>query len=302
MREQRLTDEQFQNAGQHLAHLVEEFEHLPYPAIQEKVFDLLHTIDALHREALTRLVTQVRVDGGHQMIDRAASDPVARTLLELYDLAHLTPREQADAALDSVRPYLRSHGGEVEVLDAVGGTVYLRLSGTCDTCPASALTLSRQIESALREGFPGFHDVRLHEDDHTPDPGKPNGFVPLAEIRRAPARRNLPLTDVGHIDALPEGSMMGVQAGDGRLLLAHVDGTVFAFHDQCPGSIAPLSLGTFKPPVIICPWHNDAFDVRTGRRVDGQSGADLTRVPVTVVDDIIRVAVPSGSVAAQSAR
>ncbi len=52
-------------------------------------------------------------------------------------------RPASSAALDSVRPYLGSHGGDVELLgvDEDAGAVHLRLLGSCDGCPSSAVTL-----------------------------------------------------------------------------------------------------------------------------------------------------------------
>lgn len=284
MPEQRLTDEQFQIAGQHLAELVEEFERLPYPAVQEMVFDLLQTIDALHREALTRLVIGVRASGGGEGIDRAAIDPVARTLLELYDLVEFDPRESAEAALDSVRGYLHSHGGEVEVVDVVNGVVHLRLRGACETCPASSITVNRMIESAIRAEM---HGIRaIHVDEGQSETGVA-GFVPLADIRRTGARSPADHVEAGRVENLPPGTMQGVQIGDERLLLANLGGDVVGYRDQCPGSVAPLSLGKLSAPIVVCPWHNDAFDLRTGARADGQMGSGLERVEIAVRDGVI---------------
>lgn len=60
---------------------------------------------------------------------------------------------------DMVRPGLQSDGGDIEVLDVVAGVVRVRLVGSCDGCPSSALTLQMGIERLLAEELPGF--VRL---------------------------------------------------------------------------------------------------------------------------------------------
>ncbi len=51
----RLTEEAFHAVGRHLDELVREFEVLPFPQVREQVFELLQTVDALHRVGLTRL-------------------------------------------------------------------------------------------------------------------------------------------------------------------------------------------------------------------------------------------------------
>ena len=60
------------------------------------------------------------------------------------------------AALDSVRPFLAGHGGDVELLDLddAVGAVHLRLLGSCDGCPSSAVTLQKAVERAILEAAP----------------------------------------------------------------------------------------------------------------------------------------------------
>ena len=66
------------------------------------------------------------------------------------------------AALDSVRPFLGSHGGDVELLDVDehAGAVHLRLLGSCDGCPSSAVTLQHAVERAIVDAAPEIVDHR----------------------------------------------------------------------------------------------------------------------------------------------
>jgi nitrite reductase/ring-hydroxylating ferredoxin subunit len=66
--------------------------------------------------------------------------------------------------------------------------------------------------------------------------------------------------------------------------------------------MAPLGLGVFTPPIIVCPWHNEAFDVRTGKRVDGGRQPALEVFPVTVRNGTIAVALPVAWAAGSLAR
>ena len=99
-------------------------------------------------------------------------DPAAAWLLDAYAVG-VDERTAAEAALDSVRPYIESHGGAVEVLGADAGVVRLRMSGACSGCTASSVTLREGIEEALRERFPGFAAVEVEQDDAAahPPPG-----------------------------------------------------------------------------------------------------------------------------------
>lgn len=281
-----LTEEEFQLAVQRLDDLVREFEALPYPQIRERVFALLQAVDAIHREGISRLVRLLRDRGHAGLIDAAAGDPAVRVLLMLYDLLPGDERSQAEAALDAVRPYINSHGGEVEVLEVIDGVVHLRLSGSCVGCAGSAITLKRGIETALREGFPGFKGIRLHE----PQPSME--VIPLEPVgERTPRQFRRPIfVAVARVEELSPGTLRAVGAGGVQVLIANLDGEFYAVRNQCPGNGAPLDAATFTPPVLVCPWHNEAYDIRTGKRVDGQQGRGLIVVPIAVVDGVLQVA------------
>jgi Fe-S cluster biogenesis protein NfuA len=61
-----------------------------------------------------------------------------------------------EKTLDTLRPYIASHRGQVEIVDfdEQDGTLLLRLGGTCHGCAASTVTLKQGIEVRLREAVP----------------------------------------------------------------------------------------------------------------------------------------------------
>jgi Fe-S cluster biogenesis protein NfuA len=64
--------------------------------------------------------------------------------------------ERIERTLDTLRPYIASHRGHVEVVDfdEQEGKLLLRLGGTCHGCAASTITLKQGIEVRLREMVP----------------------------------------------------------------------------------------------------------------------------------------------------
>jgi len=72
-----------------------------------------------------------------------------------------------ERALDQVRPYLMSDGGncEVESISDDGSVVNLRLLGACVSCPSSMMTLKMGIERQLREAIPSIREVHAHESE-----------------------------------------------------------------------------------------------------------------------------------------
>lgn len=144
---------------------VEEFEE---PA-RGTVLELLDGLDALHRMALARLPDALGADGVARL---ASAHPALSWLLDAYAVG-VDEQTAAERALEDVRPYIRSHGGEVEVLDAREGVVRVRMAGACAGCTASAITLKEGVERALRDGLPGFLGLEVEDDGATahPPPG-----------------------------------------------------------------------------------------------------------------------------------
>ena len=143
--------------------------------------ELLDWLDAYHREGLGRLVEMVRQWRGELFLEQAALDPVVGELLGTYGLGTDTDSAAAERviqlALDEVRPYIHSHGGEVEVLSADDGVVRLRMHGTCNGCTAADDTVTRRIEVALREHWIDFRRVEMDEPTEAPHPPPNPGEV-----------------------------------------------------------------------------------------------------------------------------
>ncbi len=316
--EQSMTEAEFQAVGQQLDALVQAFEALPFPEVREMAFDMLQAVDSMHREALWRLVAFFHAHGQGDLLDHAAQDPIIHTLLLLYDLVPSEERTQVEAALDLVRPYMQSHGGEIEVLHVEDGVVHVRLSGACHGCAGSTMTLKRGVETALRQGFPGFRGMEVHEPAAAAVPVAAPGIamgrldiIPLTPVGRepalAPGKASMPSGPAGSPPAyqprrpvfkavarladVPAGTMQAFDVDGTRVLVANVAGELYAVRNNCPGSMAPLDLGSFSPPIVVCPWHNDAFDIRTGKRSDGAQGEGLAVLPIAIAGDTIQLAV-----------
>lgn len=132
---------------------------------RDRAFELLDGIDSLHRMALTRIAEEL----DDATLERLHRDPAAAWLLEAYGIG-VDARAAAEAALESIRPYIHSHGGKVDVLEARAGIVRVRMSGACAGCTASSITLQRGIEEALRDGYAGFRTIEVEEEHADPHP------------------------------------------------------------------------------------------------------------------------------------
>ncbi len=80
-----------------------------------------------------------------------------------------------------VGAYVRSHGGDVALLEVHDGEVDVRLSGTCTHCPASDVTLTDRFETAVRARYPALRAVRARDDTA---PGGVRRLLSLTPLRR----------------------------------------------------------------------------------------------------------------------
>lgn len=170
--------------GEILAHAGERAERLlehPDPAVRDDAAEVLDWIDAYHREGLGRLVEMVRQWRGEIFLEQAALDPVVGELLATYslgvDVDAAAIERTVQAALDEVRPYVASHGGDLEVLSVEDGVVGLRMHGNCDGCTAAGDTIANRIEAALREHWIDFRRVEVTEATQPPHPPPAPGQV-----------------------------------------------------------------------------------------------------------------------------
>lgn len=69
--------------------------------------------------------------------------------------------QRIEQTLDTLRPYIASHRGNVEIVDydEGQGILLLRMGGTCHGCSAATVTLRQGIEARLRELVPEVHQV-----------------------------------------------------------------------------------------------------------------------------------------------
>lgn len=248
--------------------------------VRDETTRLLEGIDAVHRAGLTHLVDVVRGMGGDAFINRLVADPAIRMLLMSYDLLPVDRRLMAEEAMDGVRGHLHAHGVDVEILEVVGGVVYVRLHGLSAGGIAEEAVL-RDIEAALRESFVGFQELVARER------GGGGGIaIPIGSLRRAhrPVYR-----DAMDAAALADGSVRAVELDGTSVLVARVDAEYYAVANRCADSPLPLEFSALRDSELTCSWHGCRYDVRTGARLD-LAGNRLRVFPVRVEDGRVRIA------------
>ena len=285
---------EFDQAVAQLATLVETLEREG----DDRALMLLGLMDDIHRPAL-ELIAEGHTD-----------HPVALAVLSMYGLAPVDQYVEAEEALDEIRPYIEGHGGGLELVDVQDGVISVRMSGACNGCAASAMTLQRGIEGKLRERLDWFKEVvALEPEGGEAEPHEAPGALPLLHIEPLSSKVAKPnggatellqieklrrpvFVDVGAFDDLQEGKMKAVDVDGRSVLILKLEGEPYAFVNICPsaGARLPLDGARLTGAVIVCPWHNCAYDARSGKRVDDEPGPALAVVPIAVIDGTLQVA------------
>jgi Fe-S cluster biogenesis protein NfuA len=182
-------DSNFRDRAQQITALVDGVQQLPDPRARSQVQAIVKQLLDLHGTALELILDRLASIGpsGLELIDSLAQDELVGSLMLLYGLHPQDLESRVRQALDKVRPLLRSHAGNVELLGITDGTVRLRLLGSCHGCPSSAMTLKLAIEEAILNAAPDVTSLEVDgvAEPHAPEPAM---LVPL-ELLQMPGVR-----------------------------------------------------------------------------------------------------------------
>jgi len=75
----------------------------------------------------------------------------------------MTLKERVDSIIEKVRPALQADGGGIELVDILEdeGVVLVNLTGACNGCPMSTMTIKGYVEQTIRAEIPEINEVRL---------------------------------------------------------------------------------------------------------------------------------------------
>lgn len=143
-------DSEFRQRLDRVEGLVRALEECADPRARDAARELVRALLDLHAAGLTRLFDLTAADGSPGLTDRLVRDPLVSSLLFLYGLHPVPVETRVAEALKRLRPQLRAHGGDAELLSAGDDLVRIRLRGERVAGPE----LQALVESALMESAP----------------------------------------------------------------------------------------------------------------------------------------------------
>ena len=129
-----------QNQLKSIEALVHRIEKADDPTMAATARELVQLLMEFHGAGIERMLAVVHqtAPSGSIVIDALGRDDLVRSLLLLYGLHPDSLETRVTQALEKTRPYLKSHGGNVNIVTVDdSGVVTLRLEGNCHGCPSS---------------------------------------------------------------------------------------------------------------------------------------------------------------------
>ncbi|HXN97778.1 MAG TPA: NifU family protein [Candidatus Acidoferrales bacterium] len=269
------TSNEIQNQLKSIEALVHRIEKATDPALSATAKELVQLLMELHGAGLERMLEIVDQPGASApaIIEAFGRDDLVRSLLLLYGLHPDGLEARVLQALEKTRPYLKSHGGNVSLIDVSdSGAVTLRLEGNCHGCPSSSATLKLAVEEAIYEAAPDVTAIIVQGSIQEQSPAI--AFVPLSQLggnsRESKTERGeIGWEDVFGLDAIPSGTLRAEEVGGHDILFCRLEETLYAYNNTCPGCSQPLGAARLEGTVLACPICSQHYDVvRAGRGVD----------------------------------
>ena len=275
--------------------LIQEVTELPDPRARATVEELVQALLDMYGEGLARLLELTAQSGasGQALIETFTKDDLLSSLFLLHDLHPEDTETRVARALVEVRPYLKSHGGNVELVKVDNGIAYLRLEGSCHGCPSSTITLKLAIEEAIYKAAPDLVELQVEGVIDPPSPpGIPVTFVPPRSRKNATqvTEHNGAWTVVVGLNSLLEGTLKVILVEGQPLLFCQIVGTYYAYRDHCGSCNASLDDSRFEGTTLTCSSCGLHYDIhRAGRCLDKPS-LYLEPVPLLVENGKVKVA------------
>jgi Fe-S cluster biogenesis protein NfuA/nitrite reductase/ring-hydroxylating ferredoxin subunit len=268
--------------GARIQQVLEQIEALPTPSTRELSHEFMEATLAFYGQGLARILQVVSESGpsGQKVYQHLINDKVVRGLLLIHDLHPADLETRLREALDHVRPYLQSHGGNVELISLTGQTARLRLQGTCQSCASSSVTLELAIRHAIEEACP---DLASFEVDGVAREQAP------ATVAQPPQRAKPNWIVLENAQQLGDGAWLPVRVAGKRLVVCRLEGKLYAYRNNCPACNMPFDAGALEGGLLRCPLGH-RYDVRHAGRCAEMPTAHLDPFPLLLEEGVVRVA------------
>jgi Fe-S cluster biogenesis protein NfuA/nitrite reductase/ring-hydroxylating ferredoxin subunit len=284
-----LDDQGLQERVARIDKLLGEIESLEDPNARTKAAEVVGVLLELYGEGLARVMDVVAHGNERERVFEAlAEDELVSHLLLLHGLHPLDLETRVSMALEEVRPYLQSHGGNVELLGVEEGVARLRMQGSCSGCPSSTMTLKLAIEEAIQKTAPDLERIEAEGVAEEPRPAPTIVAGPTLRKKKRPedvgaSRRDAPTwTVVGGLPQLSGGGTLVKEVSGEPVLFLKLGEDFYAYRHFCPGCGESLERGSLKGAELTCSGCGRSYDARRAGRCVDDPQLHLEPIPLLV--------------------
>ncbi len=259
--------------------IIDAIEQLPDDNARRLMQECIQSVMGLHGHALKKILDLASESGsaGTNIHDALIHDPTVRGILLIHDIHPQSIETRLREALDKVLPYIHSHGGDVELVGIAHDVATIRLKGTCQGCPSSAVTLELAVKNAIAEACPDLAGLQVE--------GMP--AQSMQPDLHAPAH-HWTIID-GALD-LPDGAIKPYELSGHPFVICKYKGRHYAYQNICPSCDVRMDTGIVKDGLLLC-GQGHGFEIEFAGGSRDQAGLHLQPFPLLVENDQVKVAV-----------
>lgn len=266
--------------------LIEELNTSPDPKFRGMMQECVQEILGFYGTGLKKIldfISKGNSSASKDIYNNLIEDSFVSGLLLIHDLHPLDLNTRLHLALEKVKPYMDSHGGNVEIVSLENGIAKLKLSGHCKGCPSSASTLELGIKKEIEEHCPDLLGLEVE------------GVVaPAIHSENGEAKHSSPQgwTTVENMVQLKNGQMKTAEISDTSLIICRVHDKLYAYRNLCPACGVLLNNGKLEGTELSCNLGH-RFDVQLAGKCTDDADIHLDPFPLLEINNIVKVAVSS---------
>lgn len=278
----KLQNETFVEVAERIDKALKAVEKIENDEAKMHALGLKTAIEEFHKIALTSIVKKLKSDErGKELLFELVDDPAVLAVLQLHGIVKQSINTKILQTLDIVRPFMQSHGGDVEFVNYEDSVAYVRLQGACNGCSQSAVTLREGVEKALMESIPEIKSVQVLPNEPSP------ALIQIESLGDVKVKGWLKTLRVEEISV---GKMKCFETETAKVLIINIDNRLSAYKNQCPHQGLPLDGGMLEAEegVLSCPWHGFKFDATSGECMTSPQ-VQLETYPLRIENGVIWV-------------
>lgn len=245
---------------------------------QKQALALKTAIEEFHKVGITQIVKKLKGDPrGKELLFELVDDPTVYALFAMHGIVRADVTTRANRVINMVRPYMQSHGGDVELVRIEGDTAFVKLHGACNGCSMSAVTLRETVEEAL---FGQIGELkRLEVVPNDPGPA----LISLDSLQ-------VVTEDSGWIEgpvveAVAQGTLYRLDVDQESYVIVNLENKLSAFENSCAHMGLPIDSGLLdcENGTLTCPWHGWCYNASSGECLTAPQ-AQLEPLPLRITN------------------